>query len=65
MLTLQNICNNSTTYLFTVTCVLIYTCLLCCTVQVYYLGVQTAVPKRENGQCAANPGWVYAMGLHA
>eukprot|EP00953_Heterococcus_sp_UTEX-ZZ885_P041886 21335-Heterococcus_DN1.PRE.1 len=26
---------------------------------VYYLGVQTAVPKRENGQCAANPGWYH------
>jgi hypothetical protein len=44
---------------------LIFVCARTYCMQVYYLGVQTAVPKRENGQCAANPGWIYAMGLHA
>jgi len=32
---------------------------------VYYIGVQTSVPKKGPGQMPANPGWVYTQGNHA
>jgi len=31
----------------------------------YYIGVQCSVKKLGPGQAPANPGWVYAQGLHA
>lgn len=31
---------------------------------VYFIGIQTPVPKLGRGQMPQNPGWVYSQGIH-